>query len=93
MPARFITTDSSAMLTAGLDGIGIIQLDEFTAAQHLDSGALVRVLPSWRCAPLPINLVTPTSRKRAARVQVFMDWAQALLLRRLGPHLETGPAS
>jgi LysR family transcriptional regulator for bpeEF and oprC len=90
VPARFITTDSSAMLTAGLDGIGIIQLDEFTASQHLDSGALVRVLPNWRCVPLPINLVTPTSRKRAARVQAFMDWAHALLLRRLGPHLETG---
>jgi LysR family transcriptional regulator, regulator for bpeEF and oprC len=93
VPARFITTDSSAMLTAGLNGIGIIQLDEFTASQHLESGALVRILPSWRCAPLPINLVTPTSRKRAARVQAFMDWAHALLLRRLGSHLETGVAS
>jgi LysR family transcriptional regulator for bpeEF and oprC len=93
VPARFVTTDSSAMLSAGLNGIGIIQLDEFTASQHLDSGALVRVLPSWRCVPLPINLVTPTSRKRAARVQAFMDWAHALLLRRLGPHLETGVAS
>jgi LysR family transcriptional regulator for bpeEF and oprC len=93
VPARFVTTDSSAMLTAGLNGIGIIQLDEFTASQHLDSGALVRVLPSWRCASLPINLVTPTSRKRAARVQAFMDWAHALLLRRLGPHLETSGAS
>jgi LysR family transcriptional regulator for bpeEF and oprC len=93
VPARFITTDSSTMLTAGLNGIGIIQLDEFTASQHLDSGELVRVLPSWRCVPLPINLVTPTSRKRAARVQAFMDWAHALLLRRLGPHLETGAAS
>jgi LysR family transcriptional regulator for bpeEF and oprC len=93
VPARLITTDSSAMLTAGLNGIGIIQLDEFTASQHLDSGALVRVLPGWRCVTLPINLVTPTSRKRAARVQAFMDWAHALLLRRLGPHLETGVAS
>jgi LysR family transcriptional regulator, regulator for bpeEF and oprC len=93
VPARFITTDSSAMLTAGLDGIGIIQVDEFTASRHLDSGALVRILPSWWRVPLPINLVTPTSRKRAARVQAFMDWAHALLLRRLGPHLETGVGS
>lgn len=33
---------------------------------------------------MPLHLVTPTSRQRAARVQVFMDWAQALLKRRLG---------
>jgi LysR family transcriptional regulator, regulator for bpeEF and oprC len=93
MPARFVTTDSGAMLTAGLHGLGIIQVDEFSASQYLESGALVRVLPDWQCVPLPLQLVTPTTRKRAARVQAFMDWTHALLRRRLGPHLETGHAS
>jgi LysR family transcriptional regulator, regulator for bpeEF and oprC len=59
-----------------------------TTAHHVASGALVPVLPGWRCPSLPLHLVTTSSRKRAARVQVFMDWAQALLRRRLGPHLE-----
>jgi LysR family transcriptional regulator for bpeEF and oprC len=49
----------------------------------------VRVLPGWQCPSLPLHLVTPTARKRAARVQAFMDWAHALLLRRLGPQLQT----
>jgi LysR family transcriptional regulator for bpeEF and oprC len=88
VPARFTTTDSAAALSAGLDGLGLIVLAEFVAAHHLSSGALLQVLPGWRCPPLPLHLVTPTARKRAARVQVFMDWAQALLQRRLGPHLE-----
>jgi LysR family transcriptional regulator for bpeEF and oprC len=92
-PARFVTTDSGAMLTAGLHGLGIIQLDEFSAGQYLESGALVRVLPDWQCVPLPLQLVTPTTRKRAARVQAFMDWTQALLQRRLGPHLEAHDAA
>ena len=87
-PARLLTTDSGAALTAGLDGLGIIQLAEFVASHHLASGALVRVLPAWSCPSLPLQLVTPTSRKRAARVQVFMDWAHAMLVRRLGAHLE-----
>jgi LysR family transcriptional regulator for bpeEF and oprC len=88
LPARFVTTDSAAALSAGLDGLGLIVLAEFVASHHLSSGALVRVLPGWQCPLLPLHLVTPTTRKRAARVQAFMDWAHALLLRRMGAHLE-----
>jgi LysR family transcriptional regulator, regulator for bpeEF and oprC len=88
VPARFVTTDSAAALSAGLDGLGIIVLAEFVANHHLLSGSLVRVLPGWQCPSLPLHLVTPTTRKRAARVQAFMDWAHALLLRRLGAQLE-----
>jgi LysR family transcriptional regulator for bpeEF and oprC len=88
VPARFTTTDSAAALSAGLDGLGLIVLAEFVASHHLASGALVPVLPGWRCPPLPLQLVTPTARKRTVRVQAFMDWAHALLRRRLGPHLE-----
>ena len=88
VPARFLTTDSAAALSAGLDGLGIVVLAEFVASHYLTSGALVRVLPGWQCPSLPLHLVTPTTRKRAARVQAFMDWAHALLLRRLGPQLD-----
>jgi len=88
VPARFVTTDSAAALSAALDGLGIVVLAEFVASHYLTSGALVRVLPGWQCPSLPLHLVTPTTRKRAARVQAFMDWAQALLLRRLGTQLE-----
>ena len=89
VPARFVTTDSAAALSAGLDGLGLIVLAEFVASHYLTSGALVRVLPGWQCPSLPLHLVTPTARKRAARVQAFMDWAHALLVRRLDPQLET----
>lgn len=88
VPARFVTTDSGAVLSAGLDGLGLIHVAEFAAAHHLASGALVRVLPRWRCATLPLHLLTPTRRRRAARVQAFMDWAHALITRRLGDHIE-----
>ena len=42
--ARFVTTDSAAALSAGLDGLGLVVLAEFVASHHLTSGALVRVL-------------------------------------------------
>ena len=89
VPARFVTTDSAAVLSAGLDGSGIVVLAEFVASHYLASGALVRVLPGWQCPSLPLQFLTPGSRRRAARVQAFMDWAHHLLLRRLGPHLES----
>lgn len=88
LPARLVTTDSAVALSAGLDGLGLIVLAQFVASHYLASGALVRVLPGWSCPSLPLHLVTPTTRKRPARVQVFMDWAQALLLRRIGAHLD-----
>jgi LysR family transcriptional regulator for bpeEF and oprC len=88
MAARFVTTDSAAVLSAGLDGLGLVHVAEFVATHHLASGALVRVLPRWRCASLPLQLVTPSSRKRAARVQAFMDWAQGLVMRRLGDFID-----
>ncbi len=87
LPSRLTMTDSATVLSAGLDGLGLVQLAEFVAAHHLASGALVRVLPGWDCPPLPMHLVTTSARKRTARVQAFMDWAQALLARRLGPYL------
>lgn len=87
LPSRLTATDSAAVLSAGLDGLGLVQLAEFVAAQHLASGTLVRVLPGWQCPPLPMHLVTTSARKRTARVQAFMDWAQALLARPLGPYL------
>lgn len=88
VPARFVTTDSAAALSAGLDGLGVVLLAEFVASHYLTSGALVRVLPAWHCQSMPLHLVTPTHHRRAARVRAFMDWAQTILKQRLGPHLE-----
>lgn len=93
VPARLVTTDSSVALSAGLDGLGLIVLAEFVASHYLAGGSLVRVLPGWQCPSLPLHWVTPTARMRAARVQAFIDWAHALLLRRLGRQLETAAAS
>jgi LysR family transcriptional regulator, regulator for bpeEF and oprC len=84
MPSRLITDDSGVVLSAGLDGLGIIHVAEFVARHHLASGALLRVLPGWHCPSLPLHLVTPNARQRTARVLAFMAWAQELLQRRLG---------
>lgn len=91
VPARLVTTDSAAALSAGLDGLGLVELAEFVASPYLASGALVRVLPAWQSPALPLHLLTPSKHRRAARVQVFMDWAQEVMRARLGPYLDATP--
>ncbi len=88
VPARFVTTDSAAALSAALDGLGIAVLAGFVASHHLASGALVRVLPAWHCPSMPLHFLTPTPQHRAARVKAFMDWAQSLIRQKLGTQLE-----
>jgi DNA-binding transcriptional LysR family regulator len=64
------------MLEAGL---GIAVLPEFIAAQALQSGALVRLLPDWLQPALRLQIVTPPSRRRPARVDALVAFlAEAL---------------
>lgn len=81
----FGTTDSACALQFILAGGGIGLLSEFMAASV--GSSLVRVLPEWRGPTLPLHLVTPGTRLRLARVQAFLEWAEATLRERLGPHL------
>lgn len=83
VPMRMVTTDSATVLQAGLAGIGIVHVSAYVAAHYLDSGELIRVLPDWQGRGIPLSLISPTTRHRAARVQVFMDWAHELLVRYL----------
>lgn len=68
-----------AYMTAGLAGLGIISVPLAEASSHLESGQLLKVLPEWTLASMPISLVYPYSRHLSARVRVFADWAAALM--------------
>lgn len=81
----YSTTDSACALQFILAGGGIGLLSEFVAASA--GSSLVRVLPEWNGPTLPLHLVTPGTRLRLARVQAFLEWAEATLRERLGPHL------
>jgi LysR family transcriptional regulator for bpeEF and oprC len=89
VPASFVTTDSTAAPGAVLDGVDIVVLADPRQPHHFAGGALVRVLPGWQCPFLPLHLVTPTTRKRAARVLALTDLPHAELLRPLCPQVET----
>lgn len=70
--------DSSAMLAAGLAGLGIARTGAFMAAPYVAAGSLQIVLPEWSAGTSPLYLVYPPNRHVPARLRVFIDWTVKL---------------
>lgn len=62
-------------------GVGMGLFCECHVVQDLRSGRLVRLLPEWQVAEIPILAVYPDNRQIAAKVRAFVDF----LARRLAP--------
>src|SRR5690606_3517074 len=71
--------DSDAYLSAGLAGLGIMQVSMIKVRHALDKGLLVEVLPEWKVDPLPVYVMYPPNRHLSAKVRVFVDWVAALV--------------
>lgn len=83
LPARISVNHTDAYETAALAGMGLIQAPCVGMRAALAQGRLVRVLPGFEPAPLPVRLVMSQRRHTPRRVRLFMDWATALLLTHL----------
>ncbi|WP_028311960.1 LysR family transcriptional regulator [Derxia gummosa] len=79
MAGALSVNSSETYTAAALAGLGIIQSPASVMQGHLDSGALVEVLPGYRAAPMPVTLLYAHRRQLPRRVRVFMDWIEALL--------------
>lgn len=79
--ARYVVAvnDARSYLTAALNGLGISLLPHFMAADALEKGDLVRVLPEWQTEPIPLYVVYPPNRHLSNKVRVFVDWLVRLL--------------
>lgn len=73
--------DSTANLTAGLAGLGLVRTATFMAAPHFASGALVPVLLDWCSETIPLYVVYPPNRHLSAKLRVFVDWVAELFAR------------
>ena len=61
----------------------LIQIPAYDVNHHLDTGELVEVMPTHRAAPMPMNLLYPHRRHLSRRLQVFADWLEQLLKRKV----------
>jgi DNA-binding transcriptional LysR family regulator len=62
------------LLRAALDSVGITILPNLLAAQHLVSGALVRLLPDWMAGQFTIYAALPTRKFMPARTAAFLEF-------------------
>lgn len=74
VPASLAVNDSTAYVSAGLAGLGIMQMVNYTMEPHLASGRIVQLLEDWTSDPLPMHVVYPQNRHLSAKVRVFVEW-------------------
>jgi DNA-binding transcriptional LysR family regulator len=72
------STSYDALFTAALDGAGIAVLPQFPAANYLNAGALVHVLPDWFFGRFTVYAALPTRKLIPARTRAFLDFASEM---------------
>ena len=66
--------ESEAARRIALTGHGIVRLSAIQVIDDIRPGSLVRLLPAYRSAPIPLHLVYPSRRYLASRISVVMDF-------------------
>lgn len=79
--ARHEFSDGEAMLAAGLEGCGIMQMPTWLIADELRQGRLVPMLEAMAGGEMPIHAVWPRSRFLQSKVRAVISMLQLLAAR------------
>jgi DNA-binding transcriptional LysR family regulator len=71
--ARFTADNGAALVPAALAGLGIALLPNFLVAEHLASGALVRVMPDHPTPEAGVYVVRPPGGSASCKVRVLIE--------------------
>jgi DNA-binding transcriptional LysR family regulator len=75
---RMRSGNAGVRLEAALAGLGVARITATFCAAAVQQGALVPLLPQWRCAPLRMYALLPGRKLMPAKVREFMDILEAL---------------
>lgn len=76
---RVSVNSAAGNLAAVLSGVGVARLFDYQVSEHLQSGALVRILPDADGEPRPVHIVYPRQGLLPLKVRAFIDWASPRL--------------
>lgn len=68
--------DTSGALAAAASGLGIISTTSWAARSDLRSGVLVKLLPEWTMAELPVHAYFPQGRATRLAARAFVDFIE-----------------
>jgi len=74
LTARIVVNDPAAMRGAALLGLGVTLLSKPDALAHLDSGELIRLIPSWYVDIGPISIYYANRTLLPLKTRVFIDF-------------------
>lgn len=74
LPPRVTLNDPEALCNAAIAGLGIAHVPMPHVLKHLESGALVRVLPDWYTETGVISLYFAAKKLMPAKTRVFVDF-------------------
>lgn len=83
--SRFTADNGQALLTAAVNGFGIIMQPHTLLAADVAAGRLVPILEAWLPAPRPMHVLYPQDRRNVPKLTAFVD----LVVERFGAD---GPA-
>ncbi|MDB5848322.1 MAG: LysR family transcriptional regulator [Rhodoferax sp.] len=66
--------DNAGAVAAVVGGLGITSTTEWACQQELRSGSLVRLLPDWKTADLPVNAYFPMGRSTRIAARAFVEF-------------------
>jgi DNA-binding transcriptional LysR family regulator len=70
---NFVSNTATACRAIVLAGGAFGLLTDFSIADDVDAGRLVRLLPAWRSPPAGIHAVFPSTRLPSPKVRAFID--------------------
>ena len=90
-PSNLAVNDSTAYLSAGVAGLGIMQMASYSVAPLVAANKMALVLEDWTSTPLPMHVVYPQNRHLSAKVRVFVEWIADLFAAHPGLQLASAP--
>ena len=80
VPIGVVARDGIGLGDAAVGGAGVARIYDLSACTYLKRGSLEALLPNWSSGEMPVYAVLPTRRGIPAKVRLFLDFAQALLI-------------